>query len=147
MKNLLQAHVAEEIITRMQHLKPESNRRWGTLDAAAMLRHCNEANRSILENKLPNLPTTRKQRMIRFLCFYVLRKFPKNVQVKSNVHAPSDAPDFHAEQQKFTEIIRDFAANDCPILLSHPAFGRLTTKQWGVSTWMHMDHHLRQFGV
>jgi hypothetical protein len=30
---------------------------------------------------------------------------------------------------------------------SHPAFGKLSAKQWGVLIYRHMDHHLRQFGV
>lgn len=30
---------------------------------------------------------------------------------------------------------------------AHPAFGRLSAKQWGVLIYRHMDHHLRQFGV
>jgi len=30
---------------------------------------------------------------------------------------------------------------------AHPAFGRMSAKQWGVLIYRHMDHHLRQFGV
>lgn len=29
----------------------------------------------------------------------------------------------------------------------HPLFGRLTFREWGVATFKHMDHHLRQFGA
>jgi hypothetical protein len=29
----------------------------------------------------------------------------------------------------------------------HPAFGRLSGKEWGVLCYLHLDHHLRQFGV
>ncbi|MGH9801334.1 MAG: DUF1569 domain-containing protein, partial [Blastocatellia bacterium] len=29
----------------------------------------------------------------------------------------------------------------------HPAFGKLSTKDWGALTYKHMDHHFRQFGV
>lgn len=28
-----------------------------------------------------------------------------------------------------------------------PAFGRLTRPAWGVLSYRHIDHHLRQFGV
>ncbi len=30
---------------------------------------------------------------------------------------------------------------------SHPAFGRLSGREWGWLIYRHMDHHLRQFGV
>jgi hypothetical protein len=28
-----------------------------------------------------------------------------------------------------------------------PAFGKLSNRQWGRLAYVHMDHHLRQFGV
>jgi hypothetical protein len=30
---------------------------------------------------------------------------------------------------------------------THPLFGPLTRREWGVVTYKHTDHHLRQFGV
>jgi hypothetical protein len=29
----------------------------------------------------------------------------------------------------------------------HPLFGRLSFSEWGVATYQHTDHHLRQFGA
>ena len=29
----------------------------------------------------------------------------------------------------------------------HPAFGKLSTRAWGVLIYRHMDHHLKQFGA
>ena len=29
----------------------------------------------------------------------------------------------------------------------HPLFGQLSFKEWGVATYKHTDHHLRQFGT
>ena len=29
----------------------------------------------------------------------------------------------------------------------HPLFGPLSWREWGVVTYKHADHHLRQFGV
>ena len=29
----------------------------------------------------------------------------------------------------------------------HPLFGRLSRQEWGVATYKHTDHHLRQFGA
>ena len=30
---------------------------------------------------------------------------------------------------------------------AHPVFGRLRGREWGRICWMHLDYHLRQFGV
>lgn len=29
----------------------------------------------------------------------------------------------------------------------HPAFGKMTSKAWGVPGYRHLDHHFKQFGV
>jgi hypothetical protein len=29
----------------------------------------------------------------------------------------------------------------------HPLLGRLSFQEWGVATYKHTDHHLRQFGA
>jgi hypothetical protein len=29
----------------------------------------------------------------------------------------------------------------------HPFFGPLTSAEWDVLMWKHLDHHLRQFGA
>ncbi len=44
-------------------------------------------------------------------------------------------------------LVRRFAAAG-PAGLSrepHPFFGSLTTAEWEVLMWKHLDHHLRQF--
>lgn len=30
---------------------------------------------------------------------------------------------------------------------AHPVFGPLSGREWGRICWMHLDYHLRQFGV
>ena len=30
---------------------------------------------------------------------------------------------------------------------AHPLFGPMTWREWGVATYKHTDHHLRQFGA
>ena len=30
---------------------------------------------------------------------------------------------------------------------THPIFGRVSGQEWGLLCWMHLDYHLRQFGV
>ncbi|MBK9525384.1 MAG: DUF1569 domain-containing protein [Bacteroidetes bacterium] len=28
----------------------------------------------------------------------------------------------------------------------HPYFGKLSSREWGRITYLHLDHHLKQFG-
>lgn len=48
----------------------------------------------------------------------------------------------HAALQDLVERVATTAG-----LGPHPAFGRLGRREWGVLSWKHLDHHLRQFGV
>ena len=43
MKNLFDAGVTDEIITRIEKLAPDSTGRWGKMDVAQMLSHCGNA--------------------------------------------------------------------------------------------------------
>jgi Protein of unknown function (DUF1569). len=47
-----------------------------------------------------------------------------------------------------TGAIARFAARSAATVWpDHPAFGRMSRGDWGVLTYRHSDHHLRQFGV
>jgi hypothetical protein len=39
------------------------------------------------------------------------------------------------------------AMEGCREWPEHPAFGRLTSRDWGALLHRHVDHHLRQFGA
>jgi hypothetical protein len=119
------------------------------MEVTEMLRHCNLANRQILEGAIGYKKTSLKQRAIGFLCLYILPKFPRNIKGPAAIETRNKiaADQFEQEKKLFIETMKKFAERKDPIQLTHPAFGNLTTKQWGRSTWMHMDHHLRQFGV
>jgi hypothetical protein len=43
MKNLFEPAAVNEITDRMAHLRPDSERRWGKMNAAQMLAHCSAA--------------------------------------------------------------------------------------------------------
>jgi len=58
-------------------------------------------------------------------------------------------PDVWAsEMDALTSAMARFATQSrSRVWPEHPAFGRLTARQWGVLGYRHTDHHLRQFGV
>jgi hypothetical protein len=52
-----------------------------------------------------------------------------------------------ARPPRLEALMEQFAAKQERELQPHPMFGRMTTVQWQRWGWLHMDHHLRQFGV
>lgn len=51
-------------------------------------------------------------------------------------------------KRDIARLLDEFAARRAFIEgRDHPAFGRLSARTWGVLTYRHLDHHLRQFGA
>ncbi|WP_266367031.1 DUF1569 domain-containing protein [Tellurirhabdus rosea] len=148
-KNLLDLPAAEEIVARVKNLKVTNAPHWGRMNASEMLLHCNLCMTQILEGDMPFAPTTLKQRVIRFLSFNVVPQFPKNLKThhRNDTKGLVSEAEFEAQKKRFINVIETFGRHQQPIALTHPAFGTLNTRQWGLAAWMHMDHHLRQFGV
>lgn len=51
------------------------------------------------------------------------------------------------QRTEFIHMITQFSANTHSLTLAHHAFGNISTHEWGIATYKHMDYQLRQFGV
>ncbi|WP_336958438.1 DUF1569 domain-containing protein [Chryseobacterium contaminans] len=148
-KNLLKKETADLIIARVNNLSAIHQPQWGIMTAAEMLLHCNSCNRQILEEERGNKKTQPKQYLLRILALYIAPGFKKNIQgeAEHNTKGKANDLDFEKYKSEFVELISQFPFNTKPLTLSHPAFGNISTKEWGIAAYKHMDHHLRQFGV
>lgn len=148
-KNILTGRVADDIISRALQLEKTHKAQWGKMNATEMLLHCNRANTQLLTANQPYQPPTLKEYMVRFLALYVAPRFPKNRKGAAINDTLGAAHDVHFDEQKseFVRIVFKLAQPGNQFRLLHPSFGYLTTKQWGRAAWLHLDHHLRQFGV
>lgn len=148
-KNLFDRAAADSIINRVQNLKPGSSNLWGEMNATEMLWHCNSCNREILQGQRGDKKTTVKQYLLRLLAIYIAPHFKKGIKSESRHISKGKISDldFDREQNEFISLINEFPANKKQLTLTHPAFGNISTREWGIAAYKHMDHHLRQFGV
>lgn len=60
-----------------------------------------------------------------------------------------DEKDFEKEKIELINLITEFYTRVPEKVENypHPFFGIHTKKQWGLSMWKHVHHHLKQFGV
>ena len=147
MKSMFDDTLRSEILSRVDRVSSDARPRWGKMNAEKMLAHLVESMKmpvGELAPKSKNLP-------IRFfplkqLIVYVM-PFPKGAPTAPEL-LPSDVRTVENSKSELTRLLHAFAerrnAKDWP---DHPAFGRLTQRAWGVLTYRHLDHHLRQFGV
>ena len=147
-KNLLDKTVAQEIIDRANALTLETAGKWGKMNATEMLAHCNLINQTMLDGTLPYKRTTPVQFVARFLFLNLIPKFPRNLKIpaENTTKGKVAREKFEAEKARFIGIMQTFTERQA-IAVTHPAFGNLNAEELGKLTWMHMDHHLRQFGV
>ncbi len=147
--NLLYPETAATIIERVKHLRPGTTALWGRMTAPEMLLHANLCNREVFEPIKPVKPTTLRQWLLRIIALYISPHFKKGVMgdAKKDTHGTNAQIDFEEERNVFIELVGRYPALKGEITVPHMAFGNLSTRQWGIAAYKHMDHHLRQFGV
>ena len=83
---------------------------------------------------------------LKHLILYVF-PFPKGAPTASELK-PVDAASFEEERAALLELLERIAtgphAGAGP---AHPLFGPLSWQEWGVATYKHTNHHLKQFGA
>jgi Protein of unknown function (DUF1569) len=136
------------ISKRLQSLSVSSTRRWGTLDLVGMLQHLRLSARMTLGDLA--VPSANKRAFqvfpLKHLILYVL-PFPKGAPTAPELK-PVLVSSFEEERAALLQLIERIGTGprdgDGP---AHPLFGPMTWREWGVVTYKHADHHLKQFGA
>ena len=148
MGSILNERDRAEIGSRVRSLTESSTRRWGSMDVTAMLQHL----RLSSSMTLGELPVASKGKRVfqvfpfKHLILYVV-PFPKGAPTAPELK-PVDASSFEEERAAVLEMLNRIGSGptDGPGP-AHPLFGPLTWGEWGVATYKHTDHHLKQFGA
>ena len=148
MRSILNERDRAEISTRVRSLSVSSTGRWGSMDVTNMLQHLHLAARMTLGE----LPVVSKNKRVfqmfplKHLILYVL-PFPKGAPTAAELK-PSVAVVFEEERAAVLELLERIGTGPREGAgPAHPLFGPMTWREWGVATYKHTDHHLRQFGA
>ncbi len=150
MKTLFDKMTNDNIISRIEKLKPASKAQWGKMNAAKMLAHLDlsfQANfGEIVLNRDLLLSTVLKPLSKRILLGE--KPFWKNMPTDKKL-IPKEPLDFFAEQQKVIEMIKKYVTSGPEIISKNPhnILGKITPEQSASISYKHVDHHLRQFGI
>jgi hypothetical protein len=149
MKSLFNPHDNQAIISRINKLSENTRPLWGKMTVAQMVAHAqNPLYVAFGEKKL-------KQGLIGLLFGKMAKKklmadapFKKNLPTAKSFLV-KDERNFQAEKNKLLQLVDRFITQGESALTKepHPFFGKLTTNEWDILQWKHLDHHLRQFGV
>jgi hypothetical protein len=136
------------IDSRVRSLSLSSTARWGSMDVAGMLRHLRLA--SLMALGEYSVPSANKRAFqvfpLKHLILYVL-PFPKGAPT-APLLKPVDQASFEEERAALLELLERIGTGLREGMgPDHPLFGSLSWREWGVVTYKHSDHHLKQFGA
>lgn len=139
----------EEIINRLNNLTPETKPLWGKMNVGQMLSHCQAP------IDLAFGTTTLKAN---FLMQLIGKRFKNKILnspefKKNSPTAPSfirtQECNFEENKKQLIQKISQFASLGPKAIhnYKHPFFGEMSIAEWDKLQTMHIDHHLKQFGV
>ena len=138
----------EQLLRRIDALSPQSQRLWGKMSVAQMLKHVAVPYHDLLND----IQRTSKIRLLGRLFFKPIMTGEKPYR-KNSPTAPqfiiAEEPDFEQARRELKEKMQAVHAwgaasfeGKAPFLL-----GKLSAREWSNMLYKHLDHHLRQFGV
>lgn len=149
MPSLFEPQTAQNIIARINALQPTSQRQWGKMNVAQMLKHCNDALGTATGDVITKTPF-----FIKLIAPLIKKTVMEEKPYKQGLRTAkefivADEREFENEKRKVLNRLDKFISNGEQKVdgLKHPAFGKLTAYEWGFSKWKHFDHHLKQFAV
>ncbi|HLJ85529.1 MAG TPA: DUF1569 domain-containing protein [Candidatus Angelobacter sp.] len=149
-KNLFEPAAVAEVQQRIASMKSDSERQWGTMSPAQALAHCSASIAMALGDiREPRVfigrllgPLAKRSLLVRGEPMRRNALTPKSVEVRDNRN-------FASEQRRLSESVDLFASGGPERCSRHPHFffGPLTPQEWATLMYVHLDHHLRQFGA
>lgn len=147
-KNLIEEHTLQEVLARLNKLQAGTQRQWGKMDVAQMLVHLTSTLKTglgELEAKNVYVPII-SPLMKRYLMNG--GRFMKGATPTMGEFLIKETHAFDTAHAEFTETLKRFVAEGRKEALNrHPFFGKMDAEAWGKTSYGHIDHHLRQFGV
>jgi hypothetical protein len=136
----------ESLRGRIRTLNSSARPRWGKMSADQMLWHCNQVLRTSLGDievplRRPPFPVP----MLKFMLFKM--PWPHGAPTAPE-YQPTSTRDFESERSECLALIDRFTARTLDGQeWNRAVFGPLSGKEWSQLQAIHLDHHLKQFGV
>ena len=152
MKTIARPADKAEIVRRLKTVRPDCTRRWGRMSAHQMVCHLSDVFRLVTHQKAASPATGIVQvTLIKWIALYVPFRWPQGVPTRPEMDQEFEGTkprDFAADLAELESLVERIATvgkdYDWP---AHPIFGRMSESAWMRWAYLHVDHHLRQFGL
>ncbi len=149
MRTLDNPAVLGQAVTRLRSLKPDSPRQWGSINAQQMVLHLGDASAAVLGQRQFASAPRPPNPLRRLLVMYVIPRLPRGVKSGADPAAKVvDPVAFAGDVDRAVTLLTQLqAAPPASLTARHPIFGPMNRGNLMRWSWLHCDHHLRQFGV
>lgn len=152
MKSLGQQVHQQELLDRLCAVTPESRRRWGSMTAHQMICHLNDAFKVAMgERAVSTRNNLFTRTALRWVAFRVPVKWPRGFKTMPELDQQlggTSPTDFENDVLELRALINRFGRRERDFQWqAHPVFGKMTETEWLRWGYLHVDHHLRQFGA
>ncbi len=149
MANIFNKEANAQLLERLVKLTADTQPAWGKMTVSQMVVHCQKpldvaVGKLVLSGGLLGLLFGKMAKN----SFIKNRSFSKNSPTAAQFKI-SGAPYFDAEKETLMSIVEAFGRIGPDIITNkkHPFFGVMTDEEWGILHYIHLDHHLVQFGL
>jgi hypothetical protein len=150
MKSLFHASDRNEVLHRLTRVSCKNQRRWGAMSAHQMICHLGDAFRAALgEKQLSPSTTLFKRTLFKWVVLWLPLHWPTGIKTRpemDQLQGGTRPVDFESDVEKLRILIERFCAWEGEFA-PHPVLGQLSRTERMRHAYLHMDHHLRQFGA
>ena len=153
MKTLARPIDVAEVRRRLMDVRPDSARRWGRMSAPQMVCHLADAFRMALRQKqVSDVPGLLNRTIVKWIALYAPLRWPPGIvtrpEMDQTLEGCTKPADFAADVAQVETFVSLMTAPKVDFEWpSHPIFGKMSESDWLRWGYLHMDHHLRQFGA
>lgn len=152
MGNICHPQDVKNILARINRLEANSAARWGKMNVGQAVVHLSDQIRCA-KGDLVIYPMNNMmlKTVVKWLILAGM-KAPKG-RVKTAKEFDQDQlgtkpTEFARDRDELVSLVNWFhGAHETYPWQEHPAFGKMTKRQWGKMVYTHLDHHLGQFGA
>lgn len=147
-KTIFDRETRQELMQRLSALTPASRRRFGKMTVGQMVCHLVDS----LQVELGQKPAAYKPSPLalpplRRLAIYIV-PWPKGKAKTAPEMLVTQPGELAADVERLKGLLDEAVARGASgNWATHPAFGKLSGKDYGVLIYKHFNHHLEQFGV
>ena len=153
MKSFSSSADIAETLARLGQLTPNSQRRWGKMTPHQMICHLNDSFKSVIGERTINGDKSNllTRTAVRWLALYAPLQWPHGVRtMPENDQQQGGTPpeDFQRDLKALAAMIERVTSTPRDFQWGrHPLFAEMSERDWMRWAYLHVDHHLRQFGL